>query len=231
VHGDFDAALADFGRAASLDPGNTTLDLLRGRALVDAGRALQGKIHLDRFLVRHPESGLGFAQRARAALALRDAAGAAADWNAAIERLRSPTPDDYLARLEAQLAAGQHEAALRGLDQGMARLGPLAALEQPAIELELRARRWDAALGRLERLAAQSPRKETFHQRRGEILLAAGRRSEARTAFRAALAAITALPPHLRATQTTAELELKAKQSLAALERRRQRRAMPATTR
>jgi predicted Zn-dependent protease len=226
-HGDIDSALADFDRAARLAPGSDTPDLLRGRALVDGQRARQAKVYLDRFVSRHPESAAGFSERARAALALGDAASGAADWERAIARLTAPTPDDYLARLNAQLAARLDTEALRGLDEAIERLGPLVSLERPAIELELRARRYDAALGRVDRLAAQSPRQESFHVRRGEILLAAGRRTEARRQYSAALAAIAALPPHLRATQATVDLEAKARDGLAAL----QRRAKPATSR
>jgi predicted Zn-dependent protease len=113
-----------------------------------------------------------------------------------------------------QLAADRPEAALGGLDEGIARLGPLVSLEQPAIELELQARRWDQALHRLDRLAAQSPRKESFHERRGQILLQAGRRAEARQAFRAALFALAALPPAQRATPAMAELEARLRRQL-----------------
>ena len=213
-HGDYDAALADFGEAARLMPASDAADLLRGRTLVDAGRAYQALIYLDRYVARHPDGAAAFLERARAHQAVVAPVAAADDYQRALDLTPKPSPDDYLRRMRAQLAAGREEAALGGLDEGIARLGPLVSLELPAIDLELAARRWDDALRRLERVAAQSPRQESFLQRRGEILLQAGRRGEARRTLRAALAAIAALPPHLRNTAATAELETKVRRQL-----------------
>ena len=218
VHGDFDAALDDFGRAARLQPGNDGIDLLRGRALAEARRPLMAKSHLDRFLARHPDDAAALVERARVHEALGDRRAAAEDHDQAIARMAKPGPDDYVARMKAQIAAGQAEAALRGLDDGIRRLGSIVALEQPAIELELAAQRWDAALARLDRLAAQSARKESFHAQRGAILLKAGRRQEARQSFRAGLEALATLPPHLRGTRAMIELRAKLQRELRALE-------------
>jgi predicted Zn-dependent protease len=215
-HGDLDAALADFARAAALDPRNEAVELLRGRTLVDARRPQLALPHLDRFVARRPRDAAGWLERARAHEAAQARQAAAADYERALALLPRPTPDDYLRRFRAQLAAGRPEAALGGLDEGIARLGPLEALEQPAIELELEARRFDQALARLDRLAALSPRKESFHQRRGEILLRAGRAAEARRSFRAALDAVAALPPHLRDTHAMRALAASARRGLRA---------------
>ena len=61
AHGEHEAALADFGRAARLAPGNDTLDLLRGRALVEGGRPLRMNVHACRPwrapLEEHPRHG------------------------------------------------------------------------------------------------------------------------------------------------------------------------------
>jgi len=206
-HGDHDAAMADFAEAARVAPANDTVDLLRARTLVDAGRSHQALSYLDRYLARHPTSAAAFVERARAHEAVVARQAAANDWQRALDLMPAATPDDYLRRMRAQLAAGRREAALGGLDEGMARLGPIVSLQLPAIDLELEARRWDQALQRLDRLAAQAARKETYHQRRGEILLKAGRREEARRAFRAGLEAIAALPAGQRATPAMTELE------------------------
>jgi tetratricopeptide (TPR) repeat protein len=213
-HGDFEAALADLGEAARLAPADDTVDLLRGRTLVDAHRPQMAKTLLDRYVARHPDDAVGLLERARCHEAMVALQAAADDYERALPLLRQPSPDDYLRRMRAERAAGRDEAALGGLDEGIARLGPIASLELPAIELELAARRWDQALDRLDKVAALAPRKETFLARRGEILLQAGRAPDARRAFRAALDAIAALPPHLRATAAIAELEAKLRQQL-----------------
>jgi tetratricopeptide (TPR) repeat protein len=220
LHGDWEAALADLAQAARLAPDDGRADLARGRVLVDAQRPLQAKTYLDRYLARRPESGLGFATRARALAQLGDARGAAEDWQRAVARLSQPTPDDYIERMKAEMAASDNEAALRGVDEGIAKLGPIVSLELPAIDLELTMGRYDGALARLALVEAQSPRKESYLARRGEILLAAGRRDEARQAFQGALAAVADLPPALRGSKAMVELEERARKGLALTARR-----------
>jgi len=216
-HGDHDSALADFAEAARLAPANDHVELLRARTLVDANRAHQALSHLERYLARHPDSAAGFVERARAHEAVVARQAAADDWQRALELMPAPSPDDYLRRMRAQLAAGRNEAALGGLDEGIGRLGPIVSLELPAIDLELAAHRWDQALARLDRVAAQAGRKETYLQRRGEILLKAGRREEARKTLREALQAIAALPAGQRATPAMTELEAALRKQLAGL--------------
>jgi hypothetical protein len=91
-----------------------------------------------------------------------------------------------LARADALLAAGEPEAALEALDEGLARLGPVVALASRAIEIERARGRADATLERLDRLAAFASRQETWLTRRAEILEEAGRPAEARAAWAAA---------------------------------------------
>ena len=50
--------------------------------------------------------------------------------------------------------------ALRGLDEGINQLGPVVTLQLLAIDLELRRKSYDAALTRLDLIAAESERKE-----------------------------------------------------------------------
>lgn len=214
AHGDHQAALADLAQAARLRPGDDRIQLLRGRALVDAGQPRMAKILLDRVLGRQPDNVPALRERARARRALNDPGGAADDAERAFARVPRPTLEDHLARASAQIAAGRRAQALRGLDEAIARLGPVVTLQQPALDLELELRRWDQALARLATLAAQSPRQETFHHRRGEILLRAGRPDEARASFRAALTAIAALPHHLRTTPAMVELAAKTRRAL-----------------
>src|SRR5262245_13784141 len=48
AHGDWDAALADYERAAELDPKLLVVDLARGKALLAADWPLSAKVALDR---------------------------------------------------------------------------------------------------------------------------------------------------------------------------------------
>ena len=102
------------------------------------------------------------------------------------------------------------------MDDGIERLGPLVTIQLHAIDLELKRKQFDAALARLEKIAAQSPRKETWLARRGEILLQAGRREEARAAYEQALKALDTLPPGRRNVPAMNELERRIKAALEA---------------
>ncbi len=96
----------------------------------------------------------------------------------------------------------------------MAALGPLVSLGFEAIDLEVRLRRFDAALARIDQLSAGSPRRESWLVRRGEILEAAGRDAEARQAYESAMDAIAALPAGRRAVPAVADLAASARRGL-----------------
>jgi tetratricopeptide (TPR) repeat protein len=140
---------------------------------------------------------------------LGEGEAAANDFTRAISRVPDPKPDYYLERAQALVSAGDAHVvyALRGLDEGIRKLGPLIALRVRAIDLELLRKNFDGALTRLEPILAQSPRRETWLARKGDILEQAGRTREAREAYAAALNAIESLPPNHRKTRTMVALE------------------------
>jgi tetratricopeptide (TPR) repeat protein len=174
---------------------------------------------LDRCLTLQPDDTQGLLERGRVRVELRQYAAAVEDFDRAIARLAAPRPEDFLDRARAQAAWGDahRDEALRGLDEGMRRLGPLVTLQLFAIDLELAQQRWDAALARLETIAAQSDRKEAWLARRGEILEQAGRPAAAREAYEAARRVMAALPQHLRDHQATAELQARVQAGVARL--------------
>ena len=215
LHEEWDAALADYARAAAQAPADDRVDFLRGRALQQAGRSAQAKQALDAYVARHPGHVEARVARARALRALHDDRAAAADYRYAIERSPKPDPDLYLERARAELAAGDIAQAGEGLEAARLRLGPIASIELLAVDVEVRQGRFDAALARLDAMAARSPRKEAWLARRGDVLAEAGRRDEARTAYAAALAAIAALPPDLRSAKAIGDLEARVRRALA----------------
>jgi len=215
VHEEWDAALADYRRAHALAPAEDRIDFLRGRALQEGGRSAQARTALDVYLARHPGHTEARVARARALRALGEYRAAADDYAHAIERTSRPDPDLYLERARTELAAGDPVQAIAGIDAAVERLGPIPSLQLFAIELDVKQGRIDAALLRLDMLAARSPRKETWLARRGEILAQAGRPDEARTAYAAALAALEALPPAPRQTKAIVDLEGQLRSALA----------------
>lgn len=206
-HQDWPAALRDYDAAARRDPALATVALCRGKMFLDAQNPLQAKAVLDDYLAKAPADGEGLVTRARAFVQLGKYISAAEDFTRAIAHTSAPPPEYYIERAQAEVAAGRLEEAVRGIDEGMQRLGQIVTLELCAIDLEIRAQHYDEALQRLEKVAAQSPRKEKWLVRRAEILQLAGREAEARQTYQAALSEISALPAQRRNTKAVADLE------------------------
>lgn len=209
AHEDWDAALADYERVATLNPKLAIVDLARGKLLLAANWPVSAKFYLDRFLAAQPKHVDALVTRARVEAKLGQRFASAQDYTTAITLSAEPPPEYYIERAQALAAEGGKylDEALQGLDGGIKKLGPLVTLQLFAIDLELKQKRYEAALSRLDQITAQSPRKETWLARRGEILQQAGRLGEAREAFQAALKAIDSLPPARRQVPAMQELE------------------------
>lgn len=209
VHEDWDAALADYEGAVTHNPKLAIVDLARGKALLAANWPLSAKVYLDRFLNAHTNHIDALVTRARVQVKLGRRLAAVRDYTSAIDFSSEPKPEYYLERAHALTdEEGAHFAvALQGIDAGIKKLGPLVTLQLYAIDLEVKQQRYDAALARLDQISVQSPRKETWLARRGEILQQAGQLSEARQAFQQALQAMTSLPPSRRHAPAMLELE------------------------
>lgn len=216
AHRDWALALEDYDQAADLDPGLSAVDLCRGQMLVDAGRYDAAESVLDRFLARHAGNALALELRARAKARLERPLEAAADLTLAIQNRKTPRPQTYLARARVLAAAGgaHLEEALRGLDEGMARLGPSLLLQRYAIELEVQRKGYAAALARLDLLPQGLAESPPWRIRRAEILSAAGRSEEARRVYRGVLEAMEALPPPQGQTDQNQELAARARAGL-----------------
>jgi tetratricopeptide (TPR) repeat protein len=212
-HQDWKAAEADYDRAERLDPKLSRVDFCRGEMLVDSGDLKAACAMFDRYLTREPEDGHALVARARALVKLGKREAAVADFTSAIRLLAEPQPEFFLERAQALLADGRVEEALRGLDEGVKRLGPIVTLQLYAIDLELGRKAYDAALARLATIEAQAARKESWLSKRGDIELLMGRPKDARKSYAAALAALDALPPRLQ--KTRAMLSLRAHLSTA----------------
>ncbi len=202
VHGEFGLALADCQTAEKLEPNGATVQYFRGKTLFDAGLYPEAVAALDRFLAVERESSKAFLIRARVFAKLRNFERAAADFSDGIRFAAAPEPDYFTERAQAWDAAGKTEAALSGLDEGIARFGPVVSLQTPAIDLELKLGRYEAALKRVDSLSAQSSRKESWLLQRAKILERAGRSEEARVAYANAAVAIERLPGRIASTES-----------------------------
>ena len=218
LHEDWDAAARDFDRAEELDPKLPGLHCARGKLLLDQGKLAAAKRELDRALAIEPMHVEARLTRARVLMKLDNASAALKDYRRVLKDSGRPEPDYYLETADAMVAAGGGNAraeALAIVDEGSARLGSPPQLALRALTLEIELERYDAALARIDRLAAASPRSETWDERRGDVLRQAGREQEARASYQAALDAIARLSPHRAATRATAELKARLEQKLA----------------
>lgn len=207
--GDLEAALSDLEYAAGLPGAPRDVALTEADVLHQLRRDADALVQLERVLAADPRNVAATVLRARALIAVgRRAAGIAAYWRA-IESGVAHEPEHY-AEAAALLAAGDRadkQQALRLLDDGIARLGPVVGLEEPAIAIEVKLRRWDAALARVDAISAAAPRKDLWLKRKGDLLRQAGRPRDARAAYAEALAALEALPADARHAPATQALE------------------------
>lgn len=221
LHEAWPEAAADFDQAEVLVPTLDAIHLGRGQMLLAAGRLTEAQTELDKFLAEKPQHVTGLITRARIELRRGQPSSAAADFLRALELSPHPEPELYVEcaqSLATPDADTRHlQEAVAVLDRGLAKLGPLPSLGLPALDLELRLGRFDAALERIQRLSATAPRQETWLARRGDVLRQAGRMAEARESYRAAADAIARLPAHIRAHPATVELTASLTRRLAAV--------------
>jgi tetratricopeptide (TPR) repeat protein len=210
-------ATVDYDRALRLNPALTAVHLGRARLALDAGEPAAALVAVDRFLAARPAHADAHRVRARALVQLGRPHEAIADFSAAIAAPSPLLPEDYLERAHAAAAAGPNGIAdaLRGLDEGLDRLGPVVALQLYAMDLEVQQGQYDHALARLQTITARSVRQETWLVRRAQILERAGRTADARAAYREALARLAALPGPARTAGAMADLRVQACAGLA----------------
>jgi predicted negative regulator of RcsB-dependent stress response len=137
------------------------------------------------------------------------------DFEEGLKTITDPQPDCFLDWAHALKAEGRVTEALRSLDLGIKKFGPVSTLQVYALDLELDQKNTNGALGRLETIINTAPRKEVWLARRGDIQLAAGMPLQARHSYEAVLAAIKTLPRLLQQTPHTLALQLRVNAALA----------------
>lgn len=208
--GNAKAALEDFDKVQQLSPDRLEIDVYRARLHLEANVPELAQLVLDRYLNLRPQHTEALLLRAQTNAKLGERALAIQDYNVALSRLSQPRPELFIARAQLQIELDQLDAARNGLDEGIAKLGSLVTLQLMAVEVAVKGKRLDEALKRLDLLAAQSERKESWLIQRAEILLNAGRKDEAQQSLIAALQLVAALPEHLRRAPAIKALEAKA---------------------
>ena len=183
LHGDWMRSLKDLETVERLAPGKYPVELSRGQAWMAGDKFPQARKALDAFVKSHPEVAEGFATRAKLMMKLDDPAAAAADFQQALAKTKSPEPDLYLATADALIAAKRPREAVLTLDAGLAKLGAIPSLANRALETELSLGAFDPALARVAAMRRSAPRPETWMAKRAAILARAGRLDESRSAW------------------------------------------------
>jgi predicted Zn-dependent protease len=212
LHQQFELAARDYDRAAALDPQLHSVDLGRGLLWTAMGRTSDAIGALQRYVAAEPNDPEGHIALARALVSAGRASEGAIEYTAALRSVQDP--DIVIEHTKALLAAGRTDDALRGIDEILARLGPVVTLQLAAIDIEVLRGDVEGALRRIEAAMAATPRNERWLELRGDILMCAGRAAEAREAYQAALEAIASLPPERRATRAVADRERRLRMAL-----------------
>lgn len=215
IDGDYTNAMADLNAVARLDRTLKRVDFMRGQVQLDANQPQAAIGPLDRYLADKPPDSEAYTVRARVLAKLTRHSEAIEDYTRAIALAQTANPELFIERAASWRALGKPEEAVRGLDEGIRKLGPIVTLQLPAVDAEIALKRIDAALARIDTVMARLQRKETWLVRRAEILRNAGREEEARQNYHAALEAINRLPPSHRGTRITLELEARIRAALA----------------
>lgn len=199
---DWDGALVSFAHALGHGADADVVAAARAHVFLAAGFPRMAKLEYDALLAKRPDAYDLLFERGRAQLAIGQLEAADADWTRAIAHLAQPRPEHVIAHTQAWRAAGKPAEALRALEAGMARTGPLPALQLTAIDLDLEQQRFDSALARLDTLLKQTPTNEAWIAKRADILQRAGRTDEARAERARALQQIEARPQQRRSQAT-----------------------------
>jgi predicted Zn-dependent protease len=206
-------AMSDLRRALDVDLNAIGARYYLGQAFLRSGDAAQAEREARLYLVGTRDQGedaavLGYRLLGQALIARNQPLAAAVAYVTALSRSSTPEPAQFLEAAEAYVAGGNTHLgrALKVLEEGMRRLGPLPLLQNAAVDIERKLGRVDAALSRLESLIAQGDAREQRLFLKGEILLEAKRLSEAEEAFHQAGNAVRALAPDYQKTKAVQTL-------------------------
>ena len=215
---DWSRAAADFSRIPADETDNVQAwHYDYGNALFRAGRPKEALPLIEAYLKLNPDEAKGYTLRAEVLASLGTTNQAAEDYGEAIQRLPHPSPDHYIKRARLLANEGKIKEAIDGLDEGISRLGSLVTLEQEAIKWETALGSYRSAIERLEAVMAESNRKESWLEQKGDLLRAWGKDEEALLAYQEALLALYALPERVRRTPFVMKLEQRVQGALTQL--------------
>ena len=191
---EWDEAAASFLTAARLGAENDVTEAGVAHALLGAGLPNAARVLATTVLTRREDHVGARLALARALGELDDPSGAADEFVRIVKDTQKPSPDLVLEAFRAQLAADREAEALALADESMSKIGVIAAIQLPAIELEKSLDQPERALARIDSLLEQAPNHELWLGERGDVLNELGREDEARAVYERVLRLIDKRP-------------------------------------
>lgn len=212
VDGNPTAALADFEAALELSPDDADLQLLRAGALRATGRAEDAIAAAALYIDAHPENVEARLIYARSLADINEVDPAIKAYSEAIALSPNPSPDLFTEQARIAAASGDEGTrnAIRILDGGIARLGPLVSLLSLAFDYESSLGDTDAALARLETLLALPGRHEQWQFYKAMTLEKKGLTADAAAAYHQLNDSLDALPERMKGTSYHTEFKERA---------------------
>ena len=216
-HEDWPETLADLEKTEELAPGAFPVLWMRGQVADKQGKPADAKASFDAFLTTAPTHWGALASRARieVKLGLHDAA--LEDYRSALANNPKAEPEIYNEVAQALAARSLTEEAIAVLETGITRLGAISSLQMGALEIEIHAERWDAALVRVDAIQNTAVRPEPWMMKRASIFAAAGRLEESCAVWKSLIAHLTALPAAERTSHSMSLIAEQAHKSLTIL--------------
>jgi len=217
-HGDWAETLRDLEKTEECAPGKFPVLWVKGQVLDAEGKPDEAKDVFDTFLTANPTHWGALASRARIETKLGLHEKAVLDYTAALANNRESEPDLVRETAGCLAANGHDDEAIRVLEAGLKRLGPIPSLQLKVVEVEVNARRYDAALARVSVIEKSAPRPEPWMVQRAGILIRAERPREARAAWEALLSHLQSLPDAERNSHAMSVFARQARVAIASLD-------------
>lgn len=165
----------DYKRASELDPEFAAIDLARATMWNDVSKSDKALPFLTDYHKKMPTDPEGYREQARALHLSGDPGGAAEAYSRTAELSETIGPELIAVWADCLSEAAREDEALEVVESGIRKIGPAVALEERALNLELKLGREDDALARIDGMLARSDRKDTLLLKKARILSEIGR--------------------------------------------------------
>lgn len=216
-HGEWQAAMVDLEKALRFGADEGDLMFLRGRALSVGKQWAAAKLAMDEFFTTHPATAAAHKERGRVCWQLGEQREAVEDYRAALKLAEHPEPELLCEAADVMKAQQLDDEAIQVLDNGIKRLGNAPQLVLKAMDFEIAAQRFDAALLRVDAMQKIMPRAEPWMAKRASVLAQAGRYTASHEEWTKLRAHLLALPNLERGSHAMTTLLAQCDDALAAL--------------